>query len=278
MMGYSVLKCKHRNLRIAIPSNALSANPSIREKTLVAGYIARAAAALRAEYIDVYKVDDERGFDILIDVLRFLSEPVYLRKELFPLKPTLKYSGLLPPLNITALNEGFKDNEEKLFFKFGLIKRCLRGSRAIIDIGEEEDIIVSVRNCRKGIVLVGLDEKYRVRKVLKRKYGIWRGEYLGFGVNVHSDIYELIDFYKKERYVRIGTSKYGEWPGKLKSLDLSKVALIYGMPSLGLLDAFPNIELDTTINVIPCQGTKTVRLEEALWATVGLYSSIESGL
>ena len=270
--------CKHHKLRIAIPSNALSANPSIREKTLVAGYIARAAAALRAEYIDIYHVGDERGLDVLWDVLRFLSEPVYLRKKLFPLKETLKYAGLLPPLNVKALNEGFKDREDGFFFKFGLIDKCLKGSKAVIDVGKEEVVVVHVNKCKRGVVLVGFDKDGEPRKVLQRKYGIWRGEYLGFGIATFKSIYDMLDQYRKMGYLRIATSRRGEWPGKLKSVRLDKVALIYGTPSVGLLDAFPDAQFDLIVNVIPCQGTKTVRLEEAIWATVGLFSSIEFGI
>ncbi len=273
------MRCKHRRLRIAIPTDALSAHPSLREKTMVAGYIARAAAALRAEAIDIYVTKSTAGADVLEAILRYLSEPVYLRKKLFPLSSELRYVGILPPVTIEAAHEGFKDREDGLFFKLALVEKCLKGSRAVVDAGFEDGIVVKLRNCRKGsIILVGFDDKNKPVKTYPRRYGIWRGHYLGFAVKMFNDIYELLEFYKRERLIRIGTSKRGEWPGKLREFVGKDVAFIFGSPSEGLLDRYGELDLDAIVNILPCQGIKTIRLEEAVWVLAGLYSSLEFGL
>ncbi|UXD22916.1 hypothetical protein IPA_09590 [Ignicoccus pacificus DSM 13166] len=273
------MRCKHRRLRIAIPSDALSANPSLREKTLVAGYIARAAAALRSEAIDIYMTESDEGLDVLLEVLRYLSEPAYLRKVLIPLKPQLKFAGILPPVTIKPLNEGFKDQEDKLFFKVGVILSCLKNNYAKVLIDKDDEVTIKVEKCRRyKEILVGIDEKGKPRKVYPRRYGIWRGHYLGFQVRTFENIYDLLRFYDNNNYKKVGTSRYGEWPGKLREFVGNDVALIYGSPSAGLLERYGELNLDALINIIPCQGVKTVRLEEALWATVGLYSSLEFGL
>ncbi len=270
------MRCPYRRLRIAIPGDALSANPSIREKTLVAGYIARAAATLRAEGIDIYGKGE--GFDVLVDILNYLATPVYLRKKLFPLKQSLKYAGILPPVTIRALNEGFREREEKLWVKFGLVEACKRGGIALVDVGEEEVVKVRVHDCKKGRIVLVLFKDNRPVKVLPRRYGIWRGEYLGFEVKLFDDVYEVTEFYKSQGLKRVGTSRRGEWPGRLREILPSDVGLIFGHPSAGLPELYPDLELDALVNVLPCQGVKTVRLEEALWATTGLVLSLESGL
>ncbi len=270
------MRCPYRRLRVAIPGDALSTNPSLREKTLVAGYIARAVATLRAEGVDIYGRGE--GFDVLLDVLMFLSTPVYLRKKLFPLKPTLKYAGILPPVTIKALNEGFTEREERYFVKFGLIESCMRGSKAIIDVGEEKSVSAHMKGCKRGKVVMVFFKDNRPVKVANRKYGIWRGEYLGFEVRTFDDVYQVADFYKSQNLRRIGTSKRGEWPGRLREFVPSDIGLIFGHPSAGLPELYPDLDLDALVNTLPCQGVKTVRLEEALWATTGLILSLENGL
>ena len=72
----------------------------MRDKTVRAGVIGRAAAVFRVDriviYLDRHGVESEGEF--LCQVLRFLDAPQYLRKRLFKLSPLLKYAGLLPPL------------------------------------------------------------------------------------------------------------------------------------------------------------------------------------
>ncbi len=272
------MRCHHRRLRIAVPADALSANPHIREKTLVAGYIARAAAALRAEAIDVYGPSGP-GEDVLLAVLRYLSTPVYLRKKLFPITPQLRFAGILPPVTIKALNEGFRDREDKLFFKVGLVEACLRGGVALVELGEGEPVRVRTGKCRKGaLVLVGRDEKGNVVKVYPMRYGIWRGTYIGFEVKRFDNIYDLVDFYKSQGLKVIITSRTGEWPGRLREFVPGNLGLLFGSPDAGIPEKYPDVPADAIVNVIPCQGVKTVRLEEALWATVGLIASLEAGL
>jgi predicted SPOUT superfamily RNA methylase MTH1 len=250
----------------------------LREKTLVAGYIARAAAALRAEGIDVYGPEGP-GSDVLLSVLKYLSYPAYLRKIAFPLKPELRYAGVLPPVTIKALNEGFRDREEKLFFKVGLIRSCERGHKAVVEVGEQKPVVVTVDRCRRGaLVLVGMDKKGKVVKVLPMRYGVWRGAYVGFEVRFFDSVYDVVKFYKKNSLKVIVTSKMGEWPGRLREFVPGNIGLLFGSPDAGIPEKYPDLEADLVVNTIPCQGVKTVRLEEALWATVGLVSSLEAGL
>ena len=265
-------------MRIGIPGDALSANPSLREKTLVAGYIARAAAALRAEGIDVYGPEGP-GYDVLISVLEYLSYPAYVRKVAVPLKEELRYAGILPPVTIKSVHEGFVDREEGLFFKFGIVLKCLKGSTAAVDAGTGNLLKVRVKRCKpNSLIMIGFDEKGRVVKVLPAKRGIWRGEYLGFEVRTFPNIFELINFYKENKMKVVATSKRGEWPGKLREFVGGDVGVLFGSPDEGLLDKYSQLDVDAVVNVFPCQGVKTLRLEEALWSFAAVWSSLEGGL
>ncbi|ALU12797.1 hypothetical protein EYM_07640 [Ignicoccus islandicus DSM 13165] len=273
-------RCPYRQLHISIPSDALSTYPSLREKTLVAGFIARAIAASRSERVAIYHTASDNGLDVLISILKYLAEPVYLRKKLFPLKPELKYVGILPPLNIPSLNEGFRDKESSALVKVGLIVDCRKGSRAIIDIGEEKEVVVQYDKCRKGNTVMVLIKENDELVVLPRKYGIWHGTYWGYKVTVYKDLNKLIDEYRKKKFKVIGTSRYGEWPGRLREIIRpdSKVIIIFGSPSEGLLEKVDGNVFDVLVNTFPCQGVKSIRLEEAIWSTLALYSSLEYGL
>ncbi len=272
-------KCLYRQLHISIPSDSLSTYPSLREKTLVAGFIARAAAAARVERIAVYRSSSTEGFDVLVSVLRYLSEPAYLRRMLFPLRNELKYAGILPPLTIPSVNEGARDKETDSIIKIGVVTKCEKGSIARIYIGEKEEVRTSLRGCKEGItVMVALKEG--AVRVMPRRYGIWRGTYWGYQVKVFNSLEELIHKYRKEKFALVGTSRYGEWPGKLAEFARpnSRVNVIFGSPSEGLLEKLDPSSLDALVNTFPCQGVKTLRLEEAIWSTLSLFVSLEYGL
>ncbi len=274
------MECRHRILRVAIPSDALSAHKSLREKTLVAGYIARAAAILRAEGIDIYHPRGRvgEGFDVLLDVLSYLSKPTYLRKHV-PLKDTLKFAGVLPPLRVKALNEGVEDPESGLLFKIGTVIKK-RGPTCIIDVGKEIKIKCKAKKGEE--VMVGF-EGNRPRKVLERRYGIWRKEYLGYEVKVYDSLSRVISSRLSGGFKIVVTTKRGEWPGKLREVMGERVSVIFGSPWRGVPEIMEEegIEdevVDAFVNVFPCQGVETVRLEEALLGFSGLYLSLEGGL
>ncbi len=274
------MECKHRILRIAIPSDALSAHKSIREKTLVAGYIARAAAIVRAEGIDIYHPKGKvgEGFDVLVDVLNYLSKPTYLRKHV-PIKDTLKFAGILPPLRVRALNEGVRDPETGLFFKIGMVLKR-KGSMCIIDVGKE--IKVKCKSKKGSEVMVGFDGN-KPKKVVERRYGIWRKEYLGFEVKVHNSLSDLLSYYITKRFKIVVTTRKGEWPGKLREVMGERVLAVFGSPWEGVpeimeREGIKEEVVDAFVNIFPCQGVETVRLEEALLGFSSLYLSLEGGL
>ena len=87
-------------LAIAIPAGFLSDVSHLRDKTVKVGVIGRAAAIFRVDEILVYldRREFERDGEFICQILRFMDVPQYLRKRLFDISSSLKYTGLLPPL------------------------------------------------------------------------------------------------------------------------------------------------------------------------------------
>ena len=91
-------------LCVAIPASLVADTPHLREKTAKLGTIARACAIFGTHEIILYPdgAQQERGEDMQLceQILGFIETPQYLRKRLFGLSPSLKYAGILPPLQI----------------------------------------------------------------------------------------------------------------------------------------------------------------------------------
>lgn len=88
-------------LSIAIPSSALINENDPKIKTFKIGMIARACAVFRVDEIIIYRdprLDESR---FIKDVLEYMETPQYLRKYI-PIKRTLRFAGVLPPLKIPS--------------------------------------------------------------------------------------------------------------------------------------------------------------------------------
>ena len=89
-------------LSIAIPSSSLINESDEKIKTYKTGMIARAAAVFRVDEIIIYRDPMLDESDYIADILEYLETPQYLRKYLFPLKNSLRFAGILPPLAIPS--------------------------------------------------------------------------------------------------------------------------------------------------------------------------------
>ncbi|KAL3641990.1 hypothetical protein CASFOL_012805 [Castilleja foliolosa] len=103
-------------LSIALPGSIIDNAQSLELATRLAGQIARAATIFRIDEVVIFdskNVPDDASTDILdndlgeneggtaflIRILRYLETPQYLRKSLFPKHNSLRFVGLLPPLD-----------------------------------------------------------------------------------------------------------------------------------------------------------------------------------
>ncbi|RVX22114.1 putative methyltransferase C9orf114 [Vitis vinifera] len=103
-------------LTIAVPGSIIHNAQSLELATRLAGQVARAATIFRIDEVVVFDCkstsgdnstvatpdasdENETGAAFLIRILRYLETPQYLRKILFPKHNSLKFVGMLPPLD-----------------------------------------------------------------------------------------------------------------------------------------------------------------------------------
>lgn len=269
-----------RKLTIALPASILSVEPSLREKTLKVGYVARAAAIFRVSEVALFldKDSDVDDLRILTDILDYLLTPPFLRKVLVPVKKTLKYAGLLPPLQIPghAVASELRVNE----YRDGVVVRHT-GRDTLIYAGLRRLVRVPRVDLPPGSRVV-------VRIISEDGKGVIEDPpcYWGFNVTTFNGLRDLLRSH--EQSVKIATSRLGKLitengveellAAKLRSSEA--VLVIFGGPRKGLYEiaADEGMELDSVVdlvvNFIPNQGVKTVRTEEAIYAVLSQLNTL----
>ena len=271
-------------LAIAIPSSITLTEETLYLKTIKVGIIARAAAIYRVDEIIIYNDKPEalHETEIIVDILNYLKTPPYLRKKIIPLKETLKYVGILPPLQTP--NHPQQAILRRGEVREGLIVK-LRGKYVQVDVGVEKP----VRARRRRNVKVGdlvyvkiLDENLFLGEIVDKKS---IKHYLCFRVSTSNNFREL---FKRKWDFKIATSRYGRKINEVfdlirrNVLGRNKILVAFGAPKEGLYEIASrhglNIEeiFDIVVNTIPHQGVEVVRTEEAVHATLELISLIEA--
>jgi len=279
---------QRKKLSIAIPASVVSDIPHLREKTSKIGLIGRTAAIFRVSEIIIYpdnlKVNQTADMDLIAALLAYVETPQYLRKRLFRLKPELRYAGILPPLRtphhpLNRKTENLKVGEYREGVTLSITKEG-----TIIDIGVEQPAIIPNRQLplvkRVTVKITKVDKRVEVevanRDEIPQYWGyIVAVEKRPFGKFAKSRGFDLI----------VATSKYGdplvdvteEMAEKWKKANAILIA--FGAPTQGLYEIVRNEGLslegvaDFVVNTIPMQGTKTVRTEEALVASLAVLNT-----
>jgi methyltransferase len=264
---------EQKHLSIFIPASILAETKDLKLRTYKVGLIGRSAAIFKVDRIVVYNDhSDKEEVKFISDVLTYMNTPQYLRKKVFPITKELRYAGILPPLR-TPHHPTEKVGEGD--YRQGLtIKRTKKGT--IVDIGADKLAL-----CR---------EKLTVNKVMSFRVLKFGKEitiepdkpevYWGYKIlSTYKNLYESIKMLKPKSDLIIGTSKYAEPITSIldevkDSLKGSKrVTILFGGPYSGLHDLIDQREiLDLEVNTVPSQGTKTVRTEEAVLATLSVFN------
>lgn len=275
------------HLDVFLSDCTLENEPDLLRSTLKAGFIARALAIYKVNRVVIYKGKRDYSCRLhgkrLEALLRYSVIPPYLKKRLVPKSPTLRYAGMIPPLQIDThlATDPPQEGEIRLGYIEGM-----EGDRLTLYIGLKKTVKVSpktkpVRFMERLIPVVNARGDWIVPE--EGSY------YLGFEVAYaeHEDILSLM---RKYAGLRIGTSRHGEHVSRLADklrrdcMDRGRVALVFGEPYRGLREMLEELggeveeAFDYYLNFIPGQGTKTVRVEEALIAvlqTVRLMLSVE---
>jgi len=271
---------------VHLPVSLVADSSDLRMKTLKLGQVGRYLSIFRVDNLFIYddyadKVENpqEEG-SLMMDLLSYMETPQYLRKDLFPRKEELRFVGILPPLR-TPHHPLRDEKNEKGDIREAAVISCDKG-QSILNIGLSDEGVVGEELEEETRVTVRLGEKVAGNK---RKVQIVRksevSQYWGFNIEKTKNISQSLK--KANPDYSIGTSRYGqnlyEAVEGIKSNEAAKkLAVTFGGPYEGIYgicekqDVGPDDLFDEIINTIPEQGSKTVRSEEALAATLAVLN------
>jgi methyltransferase len=276
-----------KKLSIAIPASIISDTPHLREKTAKMGLIGRAAAIFRVDEIIVYpdcsKVDQRRDLDFMALLLNYLETPQYLRKQLFKLEPDLEYAGILPPLRTPHHPSSGKTKHLKVGeYREGVVLSENKEG-LVVDIGVQQPALLRQKEFAVGdrltLQLVNTGKQIEVQAVSREDVP----QYWGYKVRVEKRSFGQLAT-DRGYDLRIATARIGDnfmtVAGKigLKWVGSQRVLIAFGAPSWGLHEIVQDESLnlsdiaDFIINMVPNQGTVTIRTEEALLATLAIFN------
>ncbi len=276
-----------KKLSIAIPASTISDTPHLREKTAKMGLIGRAAAIFRVDEIILYpdnsKMDQRRDLDFMGLLLNYLETPQYLRKSLFKLDPDLEYAGILPPLrtphhplsgktkhlNVGEYREGVVMSETK--------------EGLVVDIGVQQPALLRRKEFTIGdrltLQVVNIGKQVEVQVVSRNEVPQYWGyqikvEERAFGQFVVEDCFDLKIATARigDNFMEVANKISRKWEGS------QRILVAFGAPSRGLHEIVQDESLnlseivDFTVNMVPNQGTVTVRTEEALFASLAILN------
>lgn len=276
-----------KRLVLVIPFSLTSDTPHLREKTYKIGMIGRAASIFRVDEIVLFPdlaVDQTREAKIIRTILSYMEAPQYLRRKLFRITRELRYAGILPPLRtphhpISSSAEGLRLGQ----FREGVIDRVTKEG-LVVDAGVGRSVLVrGIGHLLERVTVKITDVGDRIRGVL-----VNRGDvpfYWGYDVSVSRlPLGRLVREEMRDLLV-ISTSRHGEAMADLvddmaKALETTRgAAVLFGSPREGLSEILSRegIELgdisEFVVNVVPEQGTKTVRTEEAVYAFLAIFNA-----
>jgi predicted SPOUT superfamily RNA methylase MTH1 len=276
-----------KKLAIAIPASVISDTPHLREKTSKIGLIGRAAAIFRVDEIIVYpdniKANQGREIDLIATLLAYMETPQYLRKRLFKLEPRLQFAGILPPLRTPHHPLNRKARNLKVGeYREGIVVSKTKED-ALVDIGVEHPALMRERQFAVGkrltLKIAKLGEQIEVQAANKDEIP----SYWGYAVSAEKGSFgKLVENGKFD--LSIATSKFGTRFADVAEKigdrwrKASSVLVSFGAPTRGLFEiardegANLNDIVDFVVNMLPEQGTETVRTEEAVFASLSILN------
>jgi predicted SPOUT superfamily RNA methylase MTH1 len=251
-----------------------------RVNTLKVGQIARAAAVFRMNRIVIYRDPEYNDSRFIAMILRYMETPQYLRKLLIPRREELRHVGTLPPLRtahhpINSKSESLKIGE----FRVGAVVESVGSDGGVwVEIGINRPI--PLRTGGRYSVGQRLNVRIFSHEPLAAEPVDQKDipHYWGY----ETEIVESLEGYlasKRDAQIVL-TSRNGKavTPEILQKLGQQgqkrDLAVVFGSPERGL-DAFlskESMDRYDMINTIPHQGTETVRVEEAVFATLALLN------
>lgn len=303
------VKNKVSSVSIAIAGSILENAQSPELRTHLAGQIARSACIYNIDEIVIFddapagnvtttkmaKLELSDGLKVarpcciqFARILQYLECPQYLRKFFFPIHNDLKFTGLLNPLD----SQHHLRQQSVFLYREGIITSKSHPKGSYVNVGLLNDVLVD-KQLPEGIrVTVKLppstdlkSKKLRGLVVPPSEPRKTTGIYWGYNVRIANSISQVFSQspYPEGYDVTIGTSDKGESVHKVegKSLKYNHLLIMFG-GLFGLESAVENDEnltiddpsllFDHYFNVVPEQGSRTIRTEEAVLITLAALS------
>ncbi|KAK9992551.1 hypothetical protein SO802_027536 [Lithocarpus litseifolius] len=282
---------------IALAGSIINNAQSLELATRLAGQIARAATIFRIDEVVVFdnksdSVNDysvteldssdenETGAPFLIRILRYLETPQYLRKALFPKHNSLRFVGVLPPLDAP---HHLRKHEWAPYREGVTLKERSPDSGTLVDVGLHKHVVIDqvVEPGTRVTVAMGtnrnLDTDLPREIASPSKPREESGMYWGYRVRYASNLSSVFKDcpYKGGYDHLIGTSEHGLI---VNSSDLTIPTFRHLLIAFGGLAGLEeSIEednnlkgknaqevFDSYLNTCPHQGSRTIRTEEAI--------------
>ncbi|MFW9916397.1 MAG: putative RNA uridine N3 methyltransferase [Candidatus Thorarchaeota archaeon] len=276
-MGLSTIKLKQ--ISAFLPSTALDDAPDLRAKTEKVFRIARSFAIFKIPHCIIYrdpfitKKQHQKKSSLLQLLLKYLECPQYLRKRLFPRHSLLAFAGVMPPL---AAPHHFTHPPSRI----GEIREAvvfLSQGQLLAEVGRKKPISVSnaprMRLSEQGrrmtVRITNLDPL--MCEIIEDPIQT-RNQYWGYKVRV-SDALLSHALSNYDGIILATSSKCSPLlpTDKTEIETSSNIAFLFGSPSKGLPQILKAEEkhmkdiADLCFNIFPNPGTRTIRLEEAIF-------------
>ena len=270
----------HRERAILIPSSLTMESRDSRVNTLKVGQIARAAAVFQMNRIVIYRDPERNDSRFMAMVLRYMETPQYLRRMLIPRREELCHVGTLPPLRtahhpINSKSESLKIGE----FRVGAVVESVGSDSGVwVEIGINRPIPLRTGDS------YSVGQRLNVRIFSQQPLAAEPVDqkdiphYWGFETEIVESLEGYLASKRDAQIVLTSRSGKAVTPEILQKLGQSGqkrgLAVVFGSPARGV-DAFlskESMERYEMINTILHQGTETVRVEEAVFATLALLN------
>ncbi|MEM1689157.1 MAG: RNA methyltransferase [Candidatus Hadarchaeales archaeon] len=273
--------------RVLLPASLVCDVSDLRQKTLKIGIVGRALAIFRVDSVWIYddhepKVKNpQEEMNLIKLILEYMETPQYLRKILFRKKEELKFAGMLPPLR-TPHHPSVHERSSRQQIREGAVISS-KGGKSIVELGLPKRGLLS-EEVKPGTritvrILKDIGDYLIVEEVRKEEVK----DYWGYRVYTAPSLSEAVRMSRSG--FMIGTSKHGrnleDVMHLLKSVR-DPLTVAFGGPYAGLFEicAREGVKtedlFDMVINMVPGQGTETVRTEEALIASLAILNVLRS--
>ncbi|MDR0900924.1 MAG: RNA-binding protein [Methanobrevibacter sp.] len=272
---------QEKQVSVFLPDSFLSETSDLRLKTSKIGVIGRVLAVFNVNQVVIYKdlsVNNESGIeknskdgDFMAEILEFMNTPQYLRKKAFPIKSSLKHVGILPPLRTPHHPVSTPEVGD---FRMGFtVKRNKKGT--FIDIGMED-----LAFCKEQLS-VNKIFSFKITKLAKEVIVTpdepddvyWGYKTLSTKKSLKNSL-KLVKpnlVIETTRYADNLNTIFNEFESKIEQSN--SIAILFGGPYSSLDDNIESPSWDTLkVNMVPNQGTETVRTEEAVISTLSVVN------